>query len=189
MIKIKSWHQLLLLVLVVATIVESFTFFPHHHSRFYHTNPHQYHHSRYYQPVQEYGNHGGQLSLSGVPTQHSQQGGSTFNDKEITDDPRYHTISSQEDILKLMKIISKVNNDIKSTANLTTTKSYNLILRELASISKSWAGLRAEEIFVFMLEQHLLDNNNDKSEKSENDDNNISIQPDIVTFNRYVSYR
>ena len=54
-----------------------------------------------------------------------------------------------------------------------TTRTLNLIIKELAETRKSTAGQRAEDLLYFMLEQSLKRGNAD-------------VQPDVVTFNSVI---
>jgi hypothetical protein len=56
---------------------------------------------------------------------------------------------------------------------IASTRTFNLILKQIASSSKPWAGQRAEDVLYYMLERYL------KKNKTE-------IQPDIITFNSVI---
>lgn len=101
------------------------------------------------------------------------------NNDDNKNNPRFHhPISSEQDIFRLME---EIGGTLPERYNRTaSTRTFNMVLRELASTRRPWAGSRAEEIFVYMLERHLKKNDNG------GDGGGIGIEPDVVTFNRYV---
>ena len=94
-----------------------------------------------------------------------------YPEVEESKDVKSSRFSSDEEVFSLLNDL-EVHSPWEKKP-IASTRTFNVILKQIASSSKPWAGQRAEDILYYMLERCL------KKGK-------IEIQPDMITFNSVI---